>query len=353
MDAGGTATTGCPPKRRGSEWKHESPRLLVAERINRRSNQTWRVNSTLLSLSILNQIGATKTPARRIVVTGSSGLLGRRLTNLLKNDYEVVGIDRYASTNQNEFALDIAQKERTVATIVRLHPSVIVHTAAETNVDLCETDHEHARRINVEGTANIVESCTKVGARMIFISTDYVFDGAKGNYSETDQPNPISYYGLSKLEAERIVTSKSPDNALIMRTSVLYGWHPSKPNFATWVIKGLREHQTLSVVKDHINSPTLADNLARGIRAAIDRNSGGLLHVAGSDRISRFDFACRIAKNFDLDRNLLVPVEMRNMSWAAKRPRDSSLDVAKAEKELGIELLGVDRGLEEMLRSQP
>jgi dTDP-4-dehydrorhamnose reductase len=301
---------------------------------------------------MLLHFGARRTPTQRILVTGSGGLLGRRLMNVLKNDYEVLGIDRHASIDQNEFALDIAQKERTVETIVKLHPSVIVHTAAETNVDLCESDHEHARRINVEGTANVVEGCVKVGARMIFISTDYVFDGIKGNYSEIDQPNPISFYGLSKLEAERIVTSKLP-NALTIRTSVLYGWHPSKLNFATWVIKSLREHQTLRVVKDHINSPTLADNLASAIRVAIERNSGGLLHVAGSERISRFDFACRIAKSFDLDENLLVPVEMRDLSWAAKRPRDSSLYVAKAEKELGIELLGVDRGLEEMLRSQP
>jgi dTDP-4-dehydrorhamnose reductase len=303
--------------------------------------------------SILQQTGATGAPSLRIAVTGSSGLLGRILVNLLKNDYEVIGIDKYAPTDEPDaLALDITQTPGALELMVKLRPSVVVHTAAETNVDLCETDHEHARSINVEGTANIVKGCTKVGARMIFISTDYVFDGVKGNYSETDQPNPISYYGLSKLEAEHIVTSKSPDNTLIMRASVLYGWHPSKPNFATWVIKSLRENQTIRVVKDHINSPTLADNLASAIRAAIERGSEGLLHVAGSERISRFDFACRIAKSFDLDENLLVPVEMRDMSWVAKRPRDSSLDVAKAEKELGIELLGVDRGLEEMLRSQ-
>ena len=272
--------------------------------------------------------------------------------NVLKRDYEVLGIDRYAPTDQrNELALDITER-RAVESIARAEPSVIVHTAAETNVDLCETDHEHARTINVEGTANIVEGCVKVGAKLIFISTDYVFDGTKGNYSEADQPNPIGFYGTSKLEAERIVISKLP-KALIMRTSVLYGWHPSKLNFATWIIKGLREHQTLRVVNDHTNSPTLADNLARAVRAAIERASEGLLHVAGRERINRFDFAHKIAKNFDLDESLLVPVEMCDMSWVAKRPRDSSLDVAKAEKELGIELLGVNRGLEEMLRTEP
>lgn len=272
--------------------------------------------------------------------------------NVLKGEYEVIGIDRSASTDKDELTLDITEKPRTVESVVRLRPSVVVHAAAETNVDLCETDHERARSINVEGTANIAEACARVGAKMILISTDYVFDGSKGNYSEIDEPNPISYYGLSKLEAERIVTSKLP-NALVMRASVLYGWHPSKLNFVTWVIKGLREHQILRVAKDHVNSPTLVDNLARAIHAAIERGSEGLLHVAGSERISRFDFARRIARAFALDENLLVSVEMGDLSWAAKRPRDSSLDVAKAQKELGVELLGVNRGLEEMLRNQP
>jgi dTDP-4-dehydrorhamnose reductase len=301
----------------------------------------------------LKQVGATETSTLRIIATGSSGLLGITLVNVLKGNHEVIGIDKIASTNQpSVLALDITRKHDTVEAIVKLHPSVLVHTAAETNVDLCETNQEHARRINVEGTANVAEGCAKVGAKMIFISTDYVFDGTKGQYSEIDQPNPISFYGFSKLEAEHIATSKL-SNALIMRSSVLYGWHPSKLNFATWVIKGLREHQTLRVVKDHMNSPTLVDNLANAIRLAIARNSEGLLHVAGSERISRFDFARRIAKTFNLEESLLVPVKMSDLNWVARRPEDSSLDVIKAEKELGIELLGVNRGLEEMLRTEP
>jgi len=270
----------------------------------------------------------------------------------LDDGYQAVGIHKNASAGQREFALDITQREQTVESIVKLHPFVVIHTAAETNVDLCETNHEHARKTNVEGTANVAEACATVGAKMIFISTDYVFDGSKGDYSEMDQPNPISFYGLSKLEAERTVKSKLP-SALIVRTSVLYGWHPSKLNFATWVIKGLREHKTLRVAMDHINSPTLADNLAVAILVAIKRNSESTLHVAGSEKISRFDFARRIAKSFELDASLLVPVGMRDLNWAAKRPRDSSLSVAKAEKELGVELLGVNRGLEEMLGAMP
>jgi dTDP-4-dehydrorhamnose reductase len=198
----------------------------------------------------------------------------------------------------------------------------------------------------------VKDACVRVGAKLILVSTDYVFDGDKGNYAETDEPKPISFYGLTKLEAERVAASTSP-NFLIIRTSVLYGWHPTKLNFATWILKGLRERQTLKVVNDHINSPTFADNLAEAIRKAIERNSQGILHIAGNERISRFEFARRLAERFGLDEALLIPVEMRDLNWVARRPRDSSLDVGKAEKELGIELFGVDRGLVEMARSKP
>lgn len=270
---------------------------------------------------------------------------------LLTADYEVVGIDRYMSEGQTDLVVDITQKERTVESITNAAPNVVVHTAAETNVDRCETERDLARRINVDGTANVAGACSKIRAKLILVSTDYVFDGNKGNYLETDEPNPISFYGLTKLEAERIA-STSP-RSLTIRTSVLYGWHPTKLNFATWVLKGLREGQVLKVVNDHINSPTFADNLADAIRKAIEHDAQGILHVAGSERISRFGFARKVAKQFGLDGSLLSPVEMKDLNWIARRPRDSSLNVGKAEKELGIELLGVERGLEEMARSRP
>ena len=271
--------------------------------------------------------------------------------SVLKADYEVVGIDTYVPEGQKNLVVDITQKERILESMVNMAPSVVVHTAAETNVDRCETERHLARKINVEGTANIVEACVRVGAKLILLSTDYVFDGDRGNYAETDEPNPISFYGLTKLEAERMAASTS--NSLIIRTSVLYGWHPTKLNFATWILKGLREHQILKVASDHINSPTFADNLADAIRKAIERNNQGTLHIAGSERISRFDFARRMVRQFDLDESLLKPVQMKDLNWIARRPRDSSLNVGKAQKELGIELFGVDRGLEEMARSKP
>ena len=252
----------------------------------------------------------------------------------------------YSTTRRREPAL--AQ----LWSIVTVAPNVVVHTAAETNVDRCETQRDVARRINVEGTANIAQACVRVRAKLIFVSTDYVFDGDKGNYAETDEPNPINFYGLTKLEAERIAASISSD-FLMVRTSVLYGCHPTKLNFATWILKGLRERQTMKVVNDHINSPTFAGNLADAIHRAIELRSQGTLHIAGSQRISRFDFARRIAMQFDLDESLLLPVKMKDLDWIARRPRDSSLNVGKAENELGMELFGVGRGLEQMARSEP
>jgi dTDP-4-dehydrorhamnose reductase len=174
-------------------------------------------------------------PKQRVIVTGSSGLLGRSLVRLLRDDYEVTGMDKELGASPNDLVMDISQKAPTVASIVRVAPRVVVHTAAQTNVDLCESDRDLARRVNVDGTANITEGCAKVGARLMLISTDYVFDEERGNYRESDQPNPIDFYGATKLEAERIVAMLS--NSLVMRTSVLYGWHPSKLNFATWVLK--------------------------------------------------------------------------------------------------------------------
>jgi dTDP-4-dehydrorhamnose reductase len=279
-------------------------------------------------------------------------LLGRSLVNTLKDVYEVVGLGIHDSIGRDEVKVDITQKQQAMRSIAAVAPNVVVHAAAETNVDRCETERDFARSVNVMGTTNIAEICAKLRAKLIFISTDYVFDGVRGNYAETDEPNPINFYGSTKLEAERAI-AKISRKSLVVRTSVLYGWHPSKLNYATWVLEALREHRAVEVVTDHVNSPTLNMNLAEAIRVGIERDCEGILHVAGSERISRFDFALRIAEAFDLDPSLLVPVKMDDLGWVARRPRDSSLNVQKAQKELGVELFGVDRSLEVMARSEP
>lgn len=155
-------------------------------------------------------------------------------------------------------------------------------------------------------------------------------------------------YGLTKLEGERYVAQACEDY-VIVRTSVLYGWHPWKPNFVKWVIESLRKAKQISVVNDHFNSPTLAGNLAEVMLEIIDRDLKGLYHEAGSERINRFEFALKIAETFDLDSSLIKPIKMSELkAWAAKRPEDSSLCVDKIQKEVKTKLLNVKEGLRKM-----
>jgi len=284
-------------------------------------------------------------------VTGCKGLLGNSLVHVLERNYEVIGIDHKTGKSGRDLVVDISQREPTIESIEGIAPQIVVHTAGLTDVDYCELNVGLARRVNVGGTQNVAEACQRTKAKLTFISTDYVFDGVKGSYSESDLPNPVNFYGLTKLEAERVAAASS--NSLIIRSSVLYGWHSTKLNFATWILQSLRKNKKLPIVSDQFNSPTFVDNLSLAISRAIDRDAKGTLHIAGSERVSRFEFAKRLAIRFNLDEKGLFPVKMGDLNWIAKRPRDSSLDVRKAEKELSIELFGVERGLEEMSKTEP
>jgi len=171
-------------------------------------------------------------------------------------------------------------------------PDVVVHTAAFTNVDRCELDRKKAYQINVEGTRNVA-----LGARnskVVYISTDYIFDGEVGMYHENDKPNPVSYYGQTKFEGEQIVQDIC-DNYIIARTSVLYGWH-TRLNFVSWVIHELQKGNKINIVTDQFNSPTLVDDLAEQIIMLIERDKRGIFHTAGGERISRYEFVNDIVR---------------------------------------------------------
>jgi dTDP-4-dehydrorhamnose reductase len=224
----------------------------------------------------------------------------------------------------------------------------VIHTASETNVDRCEKEKEHAWKTNVEGTRNIALACQEVNAKLAYISTDYVFDGEKGNYSEDEETNPINYYGLTKLESEKQVAQHCQDY-IVLRTSVLYGWHPWKQNFVTWTIDQLRKGKEIAVVDDQLSSPTLADNLAEMSLEASLKNLTGVYHASGSERINRYDVARKIADIFDLDSNLIKPIRMSQLiNWVARRPRDSSLNTGKIRSRLSAKPLNVTEGLQRM-----
>jgi dTDP-4-dehydrorhamnose reductase len=286
---------------------------------------------------------------KRVLVTGASGLLGRKIVEAAQN-FIVCPTHQTRPASPDSIRMDLTNEGEVAQVFRRVKPDVVIHAAAETNVDKCERDMKHAWRTNADGTRILAEACSKTNVAMLYISTDYVFDGEKGRYKEEDEPIPVNYYGLTKLMGEEHVKALCKSH-IILRTSVLYGTHPYKPNFATWIIASLAQGRPLTIVEDHFNSPTLADNLAQVAIRAIGRARAlrGIYHVAGSERISRYNFGLRVAATFNLDAGLIKSARMSELrGWIAKRPKDSSLCVDKIRNELDVELLDVTRGLAEM-----
>ena len=285
---------------------------------------------------------------KRLLVTGASGLLGSKIVELAKGKYDVIPLHDAKPLHQNSLKLDITNRKQVFNLLRKLKPDLVVHTAAETNVDKCETQKELAWKTNVEGTRNVAAACSEIDAKIVYISTDYVFDGEKGLYTEEDTPNSINHYGVTKLEGENQI-KKLCKNHIILRTSVLYGWHPWKQNFATWVINSLKQGNEISIVEDHFNTPTLADNLAEIIIEALQKDLQGLYHASGSQKISRYEFAKEIAKTFNLDYSLIKPIKMSQLTtWIAKRPKDSSLNINKIKGRLKTKLLNIYEGFIKM-----
>ncbi len=286
----------------------------------------------------------------RILIIGS-GLLGGKVIEIAKNrGYEV-----FASYNTRRpdiegvkfIRADISKKEEVKDLFEKSKPHKVIHTAAMTNVDQCEVEKKRAWDINVKGTGNIAEHSQKYGSQVIYVSTDFVFDGKKGDYRETDEPNPINYYGLTKLEGERVLMESEIEYG-IARTSVIYGNHPYRFNFVSWVINELRKGKKINVVEDQYNSPTFANNLAEVLLKMHENERYGLYHVSGSERINRYDFAVKIADIFDLDAGLITPISSDELDQKAKRPWDSSLNVTKIQREPGVKMLNIEEGLMRM-----
>ena len=277
----------------------------------------------------------------KLLITGASGLYGSKLAQMaLAKGIEVYSSDiRGLSIYGNLVKLDISGKEQVDAAFKTIKPDVVVHAATLTDVDKCETNKELAWKVNVEGTKNIVEASKNAGAFLIYISTDYVFNGEKGCYKETDKPAPINYYGLTKLKAEEIVQTQT--EYFIARPSVIYGSTPAagKVNFALWLIETLRKGNRVKIVTDQWNTPTLNTNLAEMTLEVIERRLTGIYHLCGASRVSRLEFAEQIADAFGLDKGLIDRVLSSQFSWPAKRPMDSSLDTSKAQETLQRSLL--------------
>ena len=272
----------------------------------------------------------------RLLITGASGLLGSRLVEVAID----AGHDVYATYNshpvvgRNTRFLDILDKEALNKCLTESSPNVVIHTASLTDVDLCEEKPDLARWVNEVAAQNIARTCRQTGSYLVHLSTDYVFDGQRGHYGEGDVPNPIDEYGRSKLAGEREVALQC-QSYCIARTSVLFGWGRTyRHNFATWVHEKLSAGQRVNVVSAQYASPTLNTDLARMLIEVAERRIHGILHLAGSTRVSRYEFAVLLAKQFGFNESLLTPVQAGATQWKARRPFDSSLNVSKAQEML-------------------
>ena len=286
----------------------------------------------------------------KLLITGASGLYGSKLAQLaLARGIEVYSSDIQSLSVFGEFVkLDISGKTQVDESFKAIKPDVVVHAATLTDVDKCETNKELAWKINVEGTKNIVEAAHDAGSFLIYISTDYVFSGEKGLYKETDKPDPINYYGVTKLKAEEIVQTQA--EYFIARPSVIYGSTPAagKVNFALWLIETLRKCERVKIVTDQWNTPTLNTNLAEMTLEVVERQLTGIYHLCGATRVSRLEFATSIANAFGLDPSLIDPVLSSQFTWPAKRPMDSSLDTSKAQKTLQSKPLVMAEALKQL-----
>ncbi|MBP6593682.1 MAG: SDR family oxidoreductase [Candidatus Obscuribacter sp.] len=263
------------------------------------------------------------------LVIGASGQVGGAIVDYLKSEEcEVVGT--YTSHNPPHFPLthlDISDKEQVNELIARLKPKTIYLPSSYTNVDGCERDPELSHRVNVQGAINVFEAALKSRSKVVYFSSDYVFDGVGGPYKETDKTNPVSVYGQHKLAAENACLAQAAN--LVIRTTVVYGVEWQGKNFVIRLLKSLLNNETVKVPDDQVGNPTLSSELANVSVLLAQRDRDGIFNVAGTGRVSRYEFAREAAYVFGLDESLIEPVKTESLAQAAKRPLNAGLVMDK------------------------
>ncbi len=288
----------------------------------------------------------------KILVTGSNGLLGQKLTACLQTDQSVDLIatsksDSVATIQRGKFfRLDITKSDAINEIVTRTRPDVIINTAAITQVDQCELDHDACWENNVTSVENLITACAKNNVHLLHVSTDFVFDGTRELLNETATPGPVNFYGESKLAAERLVI-ESGISSSIVRTVLVFGVtrDMSRSNIVLWVKRSLEQGKTIQVVNDQWRTPTLAEDLAAGCHLAAMQKAQGIYHISGKDYMSVYEIALRTADFFHLDKSLIKPTDSTTFTQPAKRPMKTGFIIDKARKAFGYEPHSFEEGL--------
>jgi len=281
----------------------------------------------------------------KFLVTGSAGLVGQQVVKDLSKSNQVFSCYNESKPEYGDSVkMDLKNYEMVSSVLTEIKPDVVIHLGAMTGVDLCEKEKTSASEINTKATEIIAKECSKLNSFLVYVSTDYVFDGNLGMYKEDDVTNPLGFYGESKLEGEKVVQNFST-NWCIARTSTPFGLHPTKKSFPMWVIENLQKQKQIDVLIDQFTSPTYIPNLSRMLIEISERRITGIIHAAGASKISRYQMASMVSDKLNLDGTLLKQISMNKMKWVAQRPKDSSLDVSRASFILNEKPQKIDQSL--------
>ncbi|HVD97450.1 MAG TPA: SDR family oxidoreductase [Cytophagaceae bacterium] len=295
---------------------------------------------------------------KKVLITGANGLLGQKLIALISGNknYQLIatarGVDRVGSDGSYQYEeLDITKQADVERVLGNIKPDFIIHTAAMTNVDQCESEREGCTLLNVTATEYLVKAAEKINSFFIHLSTDFIFDGTKGPLTEEDVPNPISYYGQSKLDAEKIIMACKTRWA-IARTVLVYGIvkDMSRTNIVLWVKKSLEDKKTINVVDDQWRTPTLAEDLAMGCFLIMEKQATGVFNISGKDMLTPYEMAQQTADFFKLDKSYINKADSSTFTQPAKRPPRTGFVIEKAKSILGYQPHSFVEGIQVMIK---
>ena len=281
----------------------------------------------------------------KVLITGSNGLLGQKLVNFFKENYQVYALSRGENRNSNTksytyYNIDVTDFNKLNLLVNDIQPNFIINSAAMTNVDECEVKQNECYMINVELVRQLVQSCKNNNIHLIHISTDFIFDGKDGPYKETDNPNPLSHYGLTKLKSEEIIINAKIEYTII-RTILVYGIvdNMSRNNIILWIKDSIENKKAVTIIDDQFRMPTFVDDLAMACLSVVQKKAQGTFNVSSNTLVSIYDMAIEIANAFNLDKSYIKRITSNELNQKAKRPSITGFNLEKANKILDLPLV--------------